>query len=472
MVPVLALALLSVLLPARSTAQSAPYPAALDSADRYARAELARQRIPGMSVAILRGDSVLLARGYGFANLEHRVPATDSTLYQSASVGKQFTAALVLLLARDGRLGIDDPIRRFFPTAPPGWQPVTVRHLLTHTSGIPDYTEGAIDYRRDYTEDELLATALRLPLEFAPGATWRYSNTGYALLGFLVRRATGRFYGDLLRERIFRPAGMPTARIISESEIVPNRAAGYELVKGEVRNQQWIAPSINTTADGSLYLSLRDLVGWTIAVNHRQVLDSAALAASWTPVGLEGGGSYGYGFGWAIDHQRGRPRIGHTGSWQGFKTSIQRYPESDLTVIALANLDAAHPEAVSYGLAGIIDPALRPPHLLPATAARPPPRIPALLEAMVAGSAGPRVTPGLGEFLSESLRDEWRQVLPTVRRWESVGCDDVRARRLERLGGRIERVCYARALGDGLRRLVAVSYTADGRATDLDWYPY
>ena len=208
--------------------------ATLDSVDRYLRGELERQRIPGMSVAVLRGDSVLLARGYGFADLEHRVPATDSTLYQSASVGKQFTAALVLTLAREGRLGLDTSIRRWLPEAPAAWQPITVRHLLTHTSGIPDYTEGAVDYRRDYTEDELLAAAVRLPLEFTPGETWRYSNTGYALLGFLVRRATGRFYGDLLRERVFGPAGMPKARIISESDVIPNRASGYELVDGVI----------------------------------------------------------------------------------------------------------------------------------------------------------------------------------------------------------------------------------------------
>jgi CubicO group peptidase (beta-lactamase class C family) len=467
----LALPATCVLLPAASAAQ-APGRPALDSVDRYIRAELERQRIPGMSVAILRGDSVLLARGYGFANLEHRVPATDSTLYQSASVGKQFTAALVVSLAREGRLALDEPIRRWLPEAPAAWQPITVRHLLTHTSGIPDYTEGAVDYRRDYTEDELLAAAVRLPLECPPGETWRYSNTGYALLGFLIRRATGRFYGDLLRERIFGPAGMRSARIISESEIIPNRAAGYQMVKGEIRNQEWIAPTINTTADGSLYLSVNDLVSWAIALNQRRVLDSAELAASWAPVRLKGGATYHYGFGWTLDQQRGRPRIGHTGSWQGFKTSIQRYPESDLTVIALANLDAALPAPVTFTVAGILDPVLLPPHLLPPSRAGPPQPVQSILAAVLADSAGSRLTPGLRTFISESTREEWRQGLRSVRRWESAGCDDVSARRLERLGGRIARVCYARALGDGFRRLVSVAYTSDWIATDLDSYSY
>lgn len=461
----------AVALPA--AAQSAPTRAAIDSVDRYIQAELTRQRIPGMSVAVLSGDSLLLARGYGLAHLEHRVPATDSTVYQSASVGKQFTAALVLTLAREGRLGLDDPIRRWFPEAPDAWQAITVRHLLTHTSGIPDYTEGAVDYRRDYTEDELVAVAVRLPLEFAPGETWRYSNTGYALLGFLVRRATGRFYGDLLRERIFQPAGMRSARVISESDIVPNRAAGYELVQGRIRNQEWIAPSINTTADGSLYLSLRDLIAWTVALNRRSVLDSAALAQSWAPVRLKGGGgTYGYGFGWSIDHQRGRARIGHTGAWQGFKASIQRYPGSGLTVIALANLDAALPAPVSFAVAGILEPALLPPHLMPPGGDGPREPIQSLLAAVVADSAGARLTPGLRGFISEDTRREWRAELQAVRRWERLGCDDLRGRRLERLGGRIARVCYARAVGEGFRRLVSVAYTADWVATDLDSYSY
>jgi CubicO group peptidase (beta-lactamase class C family) len=445
---------------------------ALDSVDRYLRAELARQRIPGMSVAILRGDSVLLARGYGFADLEHRVPATDSTLYQSGSLGKPFTAAAIVTLATEGKLGLDDPIRRYFPGGPAAWEAVTVRHLLTHTSGIPDYTDGLVDYRRDYTEDELVATAARLPLEFAPGTSWSYSNTGFALLGFLVRRVTGRVYGDWLRERVFGPLGMRTARVISESDIVPNRAAGYELVEGVTRNQQWVSPTLNTTADGSLYLSVKDLTRWAIGLNHARMPDSAALAMSWTPVRLRSGATYPYGFGWMLDHQRGSPRTGHTGAWQGFKTSLQRYPESDLTVIVLANLDAALPAPISFAVAGILDPKLRPPHLLPPSRTGPPEPVRALLAAVVADTAGARLTPGLRGFISKSMREEWSQGLRGVRRWEGLGCDEVGDRRLERLGGRVARVCYARALGDGFRRLVSVAYTAEGRATELDSYSY
>ncbi|MGH7579868.1 MAG: serine hydrolase domain-containing protein [Gemmatimonadales bacterium] len=452
--------------------------AALDSVDRFVRAEVARQRIPGMSVAVLRGDSVLLAKGYGFANLEHRVAATDSTVYQSGSVGKQFTAAAIVTLAREGKLGLDDPIRKYLPQAPAGWRKVTIRHLLTHTSGIPDYTDDLVDYRRDYTEEQLAALYARLELDFQPGATWRYSNTGYALLGFVVRKVTGEFYGDYLRELIFQPLGMRTARVISESDIVPNRAAGYELVDGEIRNQKWVSPSLNTTADGALYLTVRDLARWAIGLNHARVPDSAGLRQSWTPVRLNGGGTYPYGFGWSVDEQRGSPRIGHGGSWQGFKASIQRYPEFDLTVIALANLDAGRPEAIGFGIAGIIEPALRAPHLLPPGGEQrpggeqPPEPVEALLAAVAAGKASAKLSRGFRSFTTKDLRDEWGARLPRVTRWEAVGCDGVGEREISRLGARVERLCYSRAATPRGGVLVTVAYTADWRAAALDAYEY
>jgi CubicO group peptidase (beta-lactamase class C family) len=446
--------------------------AALDSVDRYVRAELARQRIPGMSVAVLRGDSVVLARGYGFANLEHRVPAADSTIYQSGSVGKQFTAAAIVTLAREGKLGLDDPVRKWLPEAPSAWRKVTIRHLLTHTSGIPDYTDDLVDFRRDYTEEQLANLYARLPLRFPPGATWSYSNTGYALLGFVVRRVTGKFYGDYLRERVFQPLGMRTARVISESDIVPNRAAGYVLEKGELRNQDWVSPTLNTTADGALYLTVRDMAQWAIGLNHARVPDSAGLAASWTPVRLNDGGTYPYGFGWAVDDQRGHLRIGHGGSWQGFRTSIQRYPEFDLTVIAMANLDTALPEAITMGIAGIVEPALLPPHLLPPSEKGPPEPVAALLAAIAGDKASSRLAPGLRTFASKSVRDDWGKSLADVSRWEPLGCDAVGDRGISRLGERIERICYARAEGPESRLLASVAYTADWRAAALESYSY
>ena len=208
-------------------------PTPLDSVNRFLTTEMKRQHIPGLSVAILRGDQVLLSRGYGYANLELRVPASDSSIYQSGSLGKQFTAAAVTMLAETGRLSLDDSIVKWLPEGRGVWDGIRVRHLLTHTSGIAEYTDSTFDYRKDYTEDQLVRFAASRPLDFPPGERWSYSNTGYAVLGVLVHRVTGRFYGEVLHDLIFAPAGMRTTRIISESDIVPNRSAGYQLVDGQ-----------------------------------------------------------------------------------------------------------------------------------------------------------------------------------------------------------------------------------------------
>jgi len=445
----------------------------LEAIDRYVQAELTRHQVPGASVAVLRDGRVLLARGYGSANLEHRVPATDSTIYQSGSVGKQFTAALVLMLAREGRLGLDDPVRRYLP-GPPSWDSITIRHLLTHTSGIPDYADSTLDYRRDYTEDQLVTLAGGLPLEFEPGTHWAYSNTGYLLLGAIVRRTTGRFYGDLLHERVFAPVGMPTARIISERDLVPNRSDGYRLADGRIQHQDWVAPSLNTTADGSLYLSLRDLVRWSAALDRGPVPGRALLDSAWTPVRLRDGGTYPYGFGWDLTEQRGYRRIGHGGSWQGFRSTIQRYPEYGVTVIVLANLAEAEPEAMAYAIAGMLEPKLAAAHLMdPGRAGKPAPPapIPQLLRT-VADGASDGLTPRLERFLLPPARRSAGELLQPGTEWRFAGCDDVAGRGMQRLGDNIAWVCYARGVRELATHLVEIDYTTDWRAAFIDWYGY
>ena len=332
----------------------------LERVDDYIRAAMARQKIPGLAVAIVLNGEVIKARGYGEANVEHKVPVTPETIFQSGSVGKQFTSAAVMLLVEDGRIALTDPVMKFFPQAPAGWKSITIRHLLTHTSGLPDYTTGTLDYRRDYTEDDLLKFAYALTPEFPPGTRWNYSNTGYVVLGAVIRKVSGKFYGDLLRERVFAPLGMPTARVISEDAIVPNRAAGYRLEKGELRNQEWVSPSLNTTADGSLYLSLLDLIAWDRGLRERRVLEPATWQQVFTPVVLKSGRTYPYGFGWSIDEVGKRPVQRHGGAWQGFRTDIARYPENGLTVIVLANLAEADPGEIVDGIAALLDPRLQP----------------------------------------------------------------------------------------------------------------
>jgi len=335
-----------------------------DPVDAIVKAEMTKQRIPGVAVAVVRNGETIKAQGYGDANVELKVPVTPETIFQSGSLGKQFTAAVIMALVDDGKLAVKDTLTRFFPDAPPPWRDITVQHLLTHTSGIANYTAGKVDYRKDYTEAELVKLAYGLPLDFKPGDQWRYSNTGYVILGAIVRKVTERFYGDVLRDRIFQPLGMSSARVISESDIVLNRSGGYSFEEGRLQNQEWVSPSLNTTADGALYLSVNDLIAWVRGLRSKSVLSAPSWNATFAPVQLNSGRRHPYGFGWAVDRVKGYNRYRHGGSWQGFKTHLARYLGDDgteLSVVVLANLAQAQPEVIVDALAAHYIPKLKDP---------------------------------------------------------------------------------------------------------------
>lgn len=324
-------------------------------ADEFVNSEMRRQQIPGLSLAIIRDGRIVLVKGYGFADVEHQVPVKPETVFQSGSIGKQFTATAVMMLVEEGRLSLDDKISKYVQETPEGWRDITVRHLLTHTSGMGDYPP-EMDLRRDYTEDELLTLIKSVPLTYRTGEAWDYSNLGYVLSGILVRKVTGKFYGDYLAERVFKPLDMKTARVISESAIVANRASGYRLVSGELKNQEWVSPSVNTTADGSLYLTALDMAKWDAALYGDKPLKQSSLARMWSPVKLSGGGTKAYGMGWHTEVIGGRRVVSHGGAWQGFKSFIVRLPEEKLTIIFFANLWETNEFRLARGLAALFHP--------------------------------------------------------------------------------------------------------------------
>jgi CubicO group peptidase (beta-lactamase class C family) len=330
-----------------------------EKADAIVREAMRTHQIPGVCLGVIRNGHLEKATGYGYADVELKVRVTPQSLFQSGSVAKQFTAAAIMMLVAEGKIALDDPIAKYLPEArEAAWKDATVRQLLTHTSGIPDifgendddsYTKGILDFHRDYTEDELLHRYVGLTLDFKPGDRWNYSNTGYELLGFLIHRITGLFYGDFLQKRIFEPLQMTSTRIISEEDIVPNRVSGYRIIDGRLKNQEWIAPSLNTLADGGLYTNLVDLAKWDAALYGEKLLSRAALDQMWTPVLLNSGKTYPYGFGWELGDVNGHPVQFHTGSNQGFWISISRYVRDRLTIIVLTNLDETH--SVTLGIA-------------------------------------------------------------------------------------------------------------------------
>ncbi|MEO6227285.1 MAG: serine hydrolase domain-containing protein [Thermomonas sp.] len=339
--------------------------------DRYVAAEMARERIPGAEVGIYRDGHAVLVKGYGMANIEWNAPVTPATLMQSGSVGKQFAATAVMMLVEQGKLNLDDSISKYFTDAPASWKPIKVKNLLSHTSGLAEYEDDArmkpgalFDMRQDFTEDEMVTRIKTLPIEFKPGDDWAYRNTNYALLGVLIQKVTGQSYRDYMHDRIFVPLGMVSARGVSDSDIVPGRAAGYEIVGGHLKNQTWVSPSLNATADGTLYFNVIDLEKWDRALYGTSLLSRQSLDTMWTPFVLNDGkpNASHYGFGWVDDRMNGHRMIQHSGSWQGFTGTINRYVDDKLTVVVLTNLDAGHasPVAMAHVIAGLVEPALMP----------------------------------------------------------------------------------------------------------------
>lgn len=328
--------------------------------DDFVREEMLKQNIPGVSLLVNKDGQTVLAKGYGLANVEHQIAVKPETIFQSGSFGKQFAATAVMMLVEEGKLGLDDNLTKYFTNLPVSWANIRVRHLLTHTSGLGDYPSD-FNVRQDYTEDELLSKITATPLAFQPGEKWSYSNLGYATLGILIGKVTRKFYGDFLQEHIFKPLGMNTARIISEADIITNRAAGYRLVDHQLKNQDWVSPTMNTTADGSLYLTVYDLAKWDAALYTEKLIKRSDLDQMWTPVTLNSGKTHPYGFGWALGDVRGHRLIHHGGAWQGFHCDIQRFVDDKLTVIGFDNLAQSDLEKIIHGVALIYIPELKPP---------------------------------------------------------------------------------------------------------------
>ena len=371
--------------------------------DTFVKAEMERQKVPGISLGVVKDGKPMIVKGYGLANVEHNVAVGAETIFQSGSVGKQFTSMAVMMLVEDGKIGLDDKLTKYIADVPATWNGITIRHLLTHTSGLGDYPQ-TFDLQRDSSEQEIFKQLQAVPPASLPGERWAYSNVGYVTLGVLIRKVSGKFYGDFLAERVFKPLGMTTARIISEADIVTNRAAGYELVKGELKNQTWVAPSLNTTADGALYLTVLDMIKWDEALSSGKLLKKESYEQMWSPVKLNNGTTHPYGFGWMLGSVNGQKLVEHGGAWQGFKAHIARFPDSKLTVIVLANLAQTNQSTIAHGVAAIIQP-----ELAPKPIADPDPaftlQTKALLDALIAGKADlTKFTPEMQEPLKNPDR--------------------------------------------------------------------
>lgn len=320
---------------------------ARDSVDRYVAAEMERAHIPGLALAVLRGGRPVKIAAYGLADLEHRVPVTPSTVFKIGSVSKQFIATGIVLLQQQGRLGFDDPIAKHLAGTPATWSGVTLRHLLTHTSGI--LREGpAFDPLRVQPDSVVIRSAFAAPLEFATGSKYQYCNVCYFTLAEVIARLSGKPWDEYLAERLFRPLGMTSTRATTTTALVPHRARGYTWRDGGYVN----APEFIALRPSGAFLStIEDLARWDAALYDDRVLTRASREAMVQPVRLEGGGTSGYGFGWFLDSLDGRWRVRHGGTLPGFRAQMTRFPNDSLTVIVLTNADGAQPDAMAREVA-------------------------------------------------------------------------------------------------------------------------
>ncbi len=298
-----------------------------------------RQNAQAVSVAVLRNGVLLHAGAYGSASVE--------TVFQTASVGKQFTAALVLLLCACGELPeLDEQVIHVFPEFPPDWKAITLRHLLSHTAGIPWDGYESMDFSADHSDVEIArAIVAGGPLHFAPGSGWEYSNAGYVLAGLAIGRMTGRFYGDLLRERIFLPLGMTTASVTG-----PDTAVGFCREGETLVPASFVSPAMNRLADGGLTLSVMDFAQWEAALCGEW---GSRVAAMFCETRLTSGAGCGYGLGWFLSSgERGRVAE-HNGGWQGYSTSMVRYLDEGVSAVVLANVEDADATVLAHALTAL-----------------------------------------------------------------------------------------------------------------------
>ncbi|HWJ21257.1 MAG TPA: serine hydrolase domain-containing protein [Gemmatimonadaceae bacterium] len=309
---------------------------------------------PGASVLVVRDGRVACERSYGLAEVESGTPVTPRTNFRLASLSKQFTATAVMLLVADGRLHYDDSLATFLPALPAYARRVTVRQLLNHTAGLPDYEDFVPDSQTAQVHDADIpaliarATAPR----FAPGTQYAYSNTGYVLLALVVERVSGQRFADFLHQRIFAPLHMTgTVAFEDGRSVVPHRAYGYTFDSAGLVHRTDQSNTSATLGDGGIYTSAADLAKWDRALERHTLVSADAQRLAWTPPRLPEGRETQYGFGWFVTNDRGATRLIHHGESRGFTNAIVRYPERRLTVVVLTNRTGGAPWEIAQRIA-------------------------------------------------------------------------------------------------------------------------
>ncbi len=341
--------LFTVQLAVATPAAEASSPDFSQKADDYLKTELKAERFAG-SVMVAQSNQIVFMKGYGLANRELEVANAPNTKFQLASVTKQFTALCILILQEQGKLSVEDPVSKYLTNCPDAWSKITIRHLLNHTSGIPDYTRFP-DYRSivmlPWPPEKMMALLRDKPLEFEPGERFAYSNSGYFLLSSIIEKAAGRSYEQFLEQFIFQPLGMKDSGCWHFATILPHRAAGYSR-----DGDAWVNAAYTDTTfpqgDGALYSTVEDFFRWYQCLREHKLVSLDSWKAMTTPV------KENYGFGIAVVERFGQQMLAHDGRCNGFTSSMRWFPAADIFVAAFANTDSAHSGEVADNLAALL----------------------------------------------------------------------------------------------------------------------
>ena len=319
--------------------------------DSLVSAEVTGTPIAGLAVAVVRGRDTILARGWGFADVENEVPVTTASIFRIGSITKQFTSSAIMQLVEKGRISLDDTLAALLPNIPTTWRKVTLRQLLNHTSGIPSYTDIGRRWREDMSPDSIVGLVTGDTLNFVAGSKWHYNNTGYVLLGMILDKTTGQLYPRYLNEHFFKPMGLNSTMYCDTGPIIKRRALGYRLSDKQLNNAEFLSMTLPYSA-GALCSTVGDLVKWTRALHSGAVVSGASFKQMTTPIGPAAASHYGFGL--ARDSLGGHRRISHGGAINGFASVLAHYPDDSLTIVVLANSIPAPVETIAANLARVM----------------------------------------------------------------------------------------------------------------------
>ena len=454
-------------------------PSSADQIDDYIKARMAKENIPGVVLAVVKDGKVERLGAYGYANVELKAPATVDSVFEIGSITKSFTATAVMMLVAEGRIGLDQKIGSYLLDLPDAWGTITIRQLLSHTSGIKDYVTNTVRLIRDVREPrDTLKIVVSAPSQFSPGTRAQYSSTNYVLLGLLIEKVSGKSYSEFLSERIFQPLGMTHTRINDPDAVIPGRVQGYQWKAGMLWNQPAITEAAAFSA-GALVSTVGDLARFDEALCTDRLLKRDLREQMWAPAKLADGSSPGvimfaaYGLGWGLDEHAGHRCVWHGGKTAGFTGVFQRFPEDRLTVIVLTNLVSGSPDRLAFAAAAITNPALSlfaPDAISPQRDGQPDltQRLRAYLVDFIAndGKDVAIMTPELIKDIRPNERADQAFKIKDVRSFTFVAGEDVSRKKMSRIGAAVTEVRYCRLINPQGTFLFTFWMTADGKVAD------